>query len=479
MDVVDEAKDAIDSWHLGQTSTRYETGGRGAGTVSSGQSDYGGVSYGSYQFTTNTGGVREYLDQSRYGAQFDGLEPATEAFDEKWKQLARNDVGFGADQHDFIEEKYYAVQKDALKELGIDLSDRGKAVQDALWSTSVQYRALTPAIFEKGLREKFGQDSKLSDLSDEQIVGAVQDYKADHVQTLFRSSPKLWDSLTERARSEKASLVTLARYEDVANHPEQNKGKSYQEIYGEAPAQAGARATRDPLTDGMLVQGEKGEAVKAMQEKLGALGYVGADGKPLVADSDFGRNTRAAVEQFQRDHGLEVDGKAGRHTFEALDATVKASGQAPATAAPSSLERAPSQAHKSVTLADAGHPDHARYGQAMEKLQGLEAQRVQAGLSPLFGNKRELENAAGQVAFESKVAGMNEVSTIVARRDGAGVFVVNGALGDPAAQRVYVDREQAVRQSVEASTRQLSDFNRQFAAEPAQPIQLQTQGVSR
>jgi len=57
MDVVDEAKDAIDSWHLGQTSTRYETGGRGAGTVSSGQSDHGGVSYGSYQFTTNTGGV--------------------------------------------------------------------------------------------------------------------------------------------------------------------------------------------------------------------------------------------------------------------------------------------------------------------------------------------------------------------------------------------------------------------------------------
>jgi peptidoglycan hydrolase-like protein with peptidoglycan-binding domain len=247
------------------------------------------------------------------------------------------------------------------------------------------------------------------------------------------------------------------------------------------PAQTVGRsaATRDPLTDGMLVQGEKGEAVKAMQEKLGALGYVGADGKPLVAGSDFGRNTRAAVEQFQRDHGLEVDGKAGRHTFEALDAAVKASGQAPATAAPSSLERASSQAHKPVTLADAGHPDHARYGQAMEKLQGLEAQRVQAGLSPLFGNKRELENAAGQVAFESKVAGMNEVSTIVARRDGAGVFVVNGALGDPAAQRVYVDREQAVRQSVEASTRQLSDFNRQFAAEPAQPIQLQTQGVSR
>lgn len=88
-------------------------------------------------------------------------------------------------------------------------------------------------------------------------------------------------------------------------------------------------ASDDPMADGMLVQGEQGEAVKAMQEKLGALGYLGADGKPLVADGDFGRNTRVAVEQFQRDRGLEVDGKAGKHTLEALGAAQKAGDQTP------------------------------------------------------------------------------------------------------------------------------------------------------
>jgi hypothetical protein len=115
----------------------------------------------------------------------------------------------------------------------------------------------------------------------------------------------------------------------------------------------------------------------------------------------------------------------------------------------------------------------------MDKLQGLEAQRAQAGLAPLFGNERELQNAAGQVAFESKVAGMPQVDAIVARPDGAGVFAVSGALGDPAAQRVYVDRAQAVNQSVEASTRQLGDLNRQFAAEQAPPAQTQAQGMGR
>jgi peptidoglycan hydrolase-like protein with peptidoglycan-binding domain len=246
------------------------------------------------------------------------------------------------------------------------------------------------------------------------------------------------------------------------------------------PAQTlGRGAPRDAMADGLLVQGEKGEAVKAMQEKLGALGYVGADGKPLVADSDFGRNTRAAVEQFQRDHGLDVDGKAGKQTFGALDAATAARTQGQATPEATTPAQANAAPASAPTIADASHPDHARYGQAMDKLQGLEAQRAQAGLAPLFGNERELQNAAGQVAFESKVAGMPQVDAIVARPDGAGVFAVSGALGDPAAQRVYVDRAQAVNQSVEASTRQLGDLNRQFAAEQAPPAQTQAQGMGR
>ena len=43
-------------WLLGSLSSKYETGGRGPGTVSTGIGDAGGVSYGSYQMTSRPRG---------------------------------------------------------------------------------------------------------------------------------------------------------------------------------------------------------------------------------------------------------------------------------------------------------------------------------------------------------------------------------------------------------------------------------------
>ena len=40
---IQEARRALESWHIGQTSARYESSGRGAGVISSGKGDHGGV----------------------------------------------------------------------------------------------------------------------------------------------------------------------------------------------------------------------------------------------------------------------------------------------------------------------------------------------------------------------------------------------------------------------------------------------------
>lgn len=66
---------------------------------------------------------------------------------------------------------------------------------------------------------------------------------------------------------------------------------------------AGASAAYDPLADGLLSIGDKGDMVKVLQSALG----VGADG-------DFGPLTEQAVKAFQQEHGLSVDGKVGRIT---------------------------------------------------------------------------------------------------------------------------------------------------------------------
>jgi len=332
MDVVDQAKQKMDAWHIGQTSAHRESGGRGPGTVSTGVGDHGGISYGTYQFSTKMGGAAEYIAASAYRDQFAGLEPGTAAFGAKWKEVAAADpAGFAQDQHDFIQTLYYDKQMQRLQEAGIDLSGRGAAVQDALWSTSVQYRDLTRSVFQTGLKEAYGENYNLAELSDEQIIRAAQDYKINHIETNFKSSPDWWPGLRDRAVSEKGDLVALARYDQVNRNPEPYQGKDYQQAFGEPEPQQSrgrGRANASPMADGVLVSGERGAEVEALQNKLIQAGYTGKDGQPLTADKHYGPNTEHAVREFQKANGLTEDGKAGKNTLDALDGAVRQQGTA-------------------------------------------------------------------------------------------------------------------------------------------------------
>lgn len=65
----------------------------------------------------------------------------------------------------------------------------------------------------------------------------------------------------------------------------------------------------------VLKKGSKGDSVKALQILLAGYGYsLGRYG----IDSDFGSDTENAVEAFQEDNGLEVDGVAGPLTWAKL-----------------------------------------------------------------------------------------------------------------------------------------------------------------
>lgn len=68
----------------------------------------------------------------------------------------------------------------------------------------------------------------------------------------------------------------------------------------------------------VLVEGARSPAVGELQTYLHNLGYADSHGRPLTADNDFGQDTRRAVEAFQRDHGLSVDGVVGSNTWPVL-----------------------------------------------------------------------------------------------------------------------------------------------------------------
>jgi peptidoglycan hydrolase-like protein with peptidoglycan-binding domain len=235
-----------------------------------------------------------------------------------------------------------------------------------------------------------------------------------------------------------------------------------------------------PMADGVLSQREKGQEVRELQERLNELGYTDASGQPLRADGNFGQKTKEAVKAFQQDHdGLTVDGIAGSKTLDALKtATAKGLAQDTSTptqpssqpAQPAEQGTAPAQTATGPLLSDPSHPDHGLYKQALAGIEKLGPQG--------FKDQAERERAAATLTYEAKASGMSKIDHVVPNASGTGLFAVQGALNDPAHQRIYADKAQAVQQPVDKTTEQLSqDLPRQTNA-PSQTNQDQVKPMT-
>lgn len=208
-------------WELGQTSEKYETGGRGPGTINNylTSEDRGGASYGSYQLasflplktpsgkprpSSKNSPVLSYIAASRFQKEFEGLFPATPSFDSKWRELAaKYPEEFQKDQHDYTQRVYYDVMIANLKRKGLDLTPFGPAVQDLVWSTAVQFGPGRTSIFTVPLEGK-------TQLTDKDIVSLVSQYKIDNVETFFKSSGSaIIAGVRNRYVSERSDLNTL------------------------------------------------------------------------------------------------------------------------------------------------------------------------------------------------------------------------------------------------------------------------------
>lgn len=198
---------AAGSWVLGQTSKLFESGKGGAATVSSGKGDYGGASYGTYQLSSKQGEVQKFLKGSKYGEQFAGLQPGTPEFNAKWKEVAKADPEFGSAQHDYIKSTKFDPAMAGLKKSGIDLSKDGAAVQDAVWSTSVQFGAGGAQSLVKNAFK--GKD--VSKMTEAEKISAIQDYKIANNDKLFsKSDANVRAGTAKRAVEEKKRLLALA-----------------------------------------------------------------------------------------------------------------------------------------------------------------------------------------------------------------------------------------------------------------------------
>jgi hypothetical protein len=135
------------------------------------------VSYGRYHFSSagknkNESSVAEFINSNpELASEFKGLTPGSNEFGLKWKEVNSKNPNFGQQQHEFIKNKYYDVAVKRINdELGFDVNTRSRAVQEAIWSTSVQHRNTTSTILKRAFKDK-GKD--INKLSDEEIIKGI------------------------------------------------------------------------------------------------------------------------------------------------------------------------------------------------------------------------------------------------------------------------------------------------------------------
>jgi hypothetical protein len=157
---------------LGHLSEKYESSGRGPGTVSTGEGDPGGVSYGSYQLASRIGRADAFV-KKYYPTEFDGLKGGTPEFTAKWKALAERDpVGLHKNEHEYIKATHHDPQvKKLLAELKFDVSKRNRVVQDAVWSTAVHHGPNTDVIVVAA--KPLLKDRKIEDVPDAELLTAI------------------------------------------------------------------------------------------------------------------------------------------------------------------------------------------------------------------------------------------------------------------------------------------------------------------
>lgn len=251
------------TWELGQTSAQFESGGRGAGTISTGRGDKGGKSYGEFQLSSKAGTLQKYLAESKYAKEFEGKAVGSKAFDDQWKQLAATDPDFAKEQKNFIKRTHYDKAMAGLAESGIDLSKRGRAVQDAVWSTSVQFGAGSTdskAGAVPMIRAALG-GRDASQMSDLDIINAIQNYKIANNQHLFAgSSWSVRQGTYRRAINEKARLANLAMA-DAAEAPTQDAaapalalGATMTAMTSPAVSSSGTTPAPRPMTNARVAQ---------------------------------------------------------------------------------------------------------------------------------------------------------------------------------------------------------------------------------
>lgn len=193
---------AMRSNRIGSISERFESGGRGPGTISGGQGDPGGVSYGTYQLASRTGTAAAFLrgEGARWAGQLCD-PPGSAGFSAVWRDIAASEAGaFANAQHAFIARTHYLPVTTAVAAaLGYDLDQRHQAVRDAVWSAAVQHGGAV-GLVKTAVADADCKANRATTGHDRAFVEALYRRRTDYVRAIAaRSAPAVRRTLTNVA----------------------------------------------------------------------------------------------------------------------------------------------------------------------------------------------------------------------------------------------------------------------------------------
>lgn len=204
--------------YIGKHVKQFESGSTGSATISSGKGDYGGVSFGSYQFPSY--GKSEVGKDSNlykfwstyYGAKYPDVKPGNnQAFKDAWLKEAKSDPqGFYENEYAYMFPNYYGNARDIFSKNGLGNFDNyDRAAQEALWSTTVQLGAGGPST-SKGAFALFKKAGVNTGMDPTEFVNKLYDTKISNVPTNFKSSSAaVQNSIKSRYEKERSVVLGL------------------------------------------------------------------------------------------------------------------------------------------------------------------------------------------------------------------------------------------------------------------------------
>lgn len=312
---------------LGSLSERYETGGRGPGTVSTGANDPGGVSYGVYQLSTKAGTLQKFLStEGRAWAEELTGTPGSAGFTARWKDIAARDPqAFRTAQHAFIERTHYdpavARVRDAT---GLDLNTRHDAVRDASWSSAVQHakaaQLLTAAVERTDAamgRDAPGYDRQLVQNIYAERTSYLREL-ADNGRYSSGEAQQLRDIAATRYPAElRDALAMIDRAPATgpaatATRPAENGGREADRLAAIVEAQGDAAARADLAAGRKVLVAVREDSATSANGGRGAyddrMALVWRDASGTVHARTWEGNTEPAGRYAARGYGVDVNG---------------------------------------------------------------------------------------------------------------------------------------------------------------------------